>query len=918
MRPRTEHALIGRSGECRRLAELVGQARGGEGGALVLTGEPGIGKSELLEHAVRLAGGFRVIRAGGVPSEEDLTYGAVHRLVRPLAEGVPHLPPAARQALERVLGRRTPPPRERLRVAVATLGLLTRAAARRPLLVLLDDLRWIDAESRRVLGFVARRVGAERALVLAATDGDPAALMPGVPVLPLRGLDEGDCLRLIAERCPTPVAPGTREVLAHAADGNPLALLELLRTLSPAQLGQPALLPDPLPLGPRLTAARLDRFRRLPAGCRRLLVLLAAEPRLEPLALVHVTRRAGLDPVALAPAADAGLVTLSATAVRFRRPDLGRVIYQTADLAERHWAHQALARAFAETGDERRTWHEAALAPGADDGLADELERQGTAARRRGEQARAAALLERSAWLGRDGERRARRLLGAADCDLRAGRPRRAARLLDRATPLAGPDLLGRLQYLQGVIALRQAAAPDAFDALLSAAGHLAGHDRPLAVKALVAAGEAGLYAGDAALPVRAGRRLRALLGDAPGPDRAEIGFAADFLLGVAGSFEGRLAEAVPRLRRLLDTADRITDPQLLTWGAYGALFAADDARARALASRAVALARAAGDTAAMAHAMQYQAYPECWLGGPAAATRTAVEGLRLARETGQLNCARTLMGTLMLAAGLTGDARACGRYADRVVDEASEHGLGLASSLGLWGLALLSLAEGDWARAAERLGQVTRPDGGHPGVAVEAVPTYVEAAVRAGRRERAERAAAAFDRWAGQIGRGWPAALAARCRALLDTGDPDRHYREALRLHRSGGRELERARTALLYGEHLNRERRRGEARVQLRDAAEVFRRHRAGPWLERARAELRAGGDGGPDPAATDAVLTSRQRQIARLVAEGATNKEVAARLSLSPRTVDHHLRHVFERLGITSRTDLVRRFATGNDTR
>lgn len=919
-----ERPIIGRRVERRRLVRLIEGCLDGEGGGLLLTGDTGIGKTALLRYAEERAAGLRVLRADGVPSEETLAYGAVHRVVRALAGGLPRLPPSSREVLERLLVRRASPPRERLPVAVAALGLLARAAAMRPILVLADDLGSVDAESRYVLGFVARRISTERVALLAATDGDAAALLPGVPELPLGGMDEEDCLRLVAQSGSSPVAPAVCEVLVHAADGNPLLLLEMLRTLTPAQLSQPSLLPDPLPPGPRIARARLARLRDLPEDCRRLVVLLAAEPRLDPAALFHVARVAGMDPAALEPAVDAGLVMLSATAVFFRRPELRRIVYHGVDLAERHQAHETLARAFGETGDERRYWHRAALHPGPDDEIADVLAAQGAAARRRGEQPYAAALLARSAELTTDDARRGDRLADAAECHGRAGRPRRAVRLLERAAPLVAPDrpaLRGRIAYLRGVFALRYAGAADACDTLLGAADDLVAADRPLAVKALVAAGEAGLHMGDAALAADAGRRLLAVLDGGPGAEDQR--FAADFLLGVAGAFGERLPAAMARLRRMLDEAGRVTDPELLTWGSYGAIFTAADVRARALAHRAVALARADGDTATAARAMQYLAYAECWVNGPSAAALTATEGLRLARETGQLGCARNLMGMTMLSAGLSGDPEPCDAYAHRVVDEAAEHGLGLASALGLWGLAQLDLARGDWNAAAARLHHLARRPTGHPGIATEAVPTYVEAAVRAGHRRRAESATAVFVRWADAVGDGWPMALAARCRALLATGDPEEHFRHALHLHRTGDREIERARTELLYGEYLSRGRRRGAARPHLREAADIFQRHGARLWLERARAELRASGDdlGGPAPSApapgggtvdTSADLTARQHQIVLLVAAGATNREVAAQLSLSPRTVDYHLRRVFGRLGITSRAELIRRYA------
>lgn len=920
--------IIGRQAERRQLAAAVEACRGAGGGALLLTGDHGIGKTALLRYASHLAHGFRAVRADGVPAEQDLLYGAVQRLVRPLASDIPQLPARSREVLERLLLGHVPSPGARSLIGVAVLALLGRASGRSPVLVGVDDLHWVDAESRDTLGFVARRISTERVLILAGTESDGCAAVSGVPVLRLAGLPDQDCLRLIARIRSSPVALPVREVLLHAAGGNPLIMLELLRTLTPAELSQVSRLPDPLPLAPRLARRRLAEFRRLPGDCRRLLLLLAAEPGLAPQTLLRVAQRTSIDPSALKPAETAGLITVSNTVISFRHDDLGRAICQGADLAERHWAHDMLARAFADTHDDRRCRHEAALLSEPNAELADELERQAVSARRQGSPAHAAELMERSAQLTQEDGPRGSRLVAAADCCRRAGRPRRAARLLERAEPLVGsdqPSLRGHMAYLKGVTALQHAAAPDAYDGLLTAADLLAGEDPSLAVKALVAAGEAGLYAGNAALPVQAGRRALAVL-NSTGHEQPASRLAADVLLAVADALQGRLSAAVPRLRERLDTAAQVDDPLLLAWASHGALFIADDARARALATRAVTLARTAGDTPTMAHAMQYLAYPECWLSGPEAATLTAAEALRLARETGQLNCVRNVMGILMLAAGITGDSAACGQYADRVVGEAQVHGLGLASALGLWGLAHLDLASGNWAEAAAKLRRLARTRLGHPGVAIEAVPSYVEAAVRAGDRPRAERAATTFAPWAEAIGRGWPAALAARCRALLETGDTEEHFRCALRLHPIGDRELELARTGLLYGEYLNRERRRSDARAQLREAADIFRRHGARLWLDRTRAELRATGDDW-DPAESEspalevrsATLTSRQHQIVRLVAQGATNKEVAARLYLSPRTVDYHLRRIFERLGITSRADLIRRSAagTGSDT-
>ncbi|MXM64594.1 AAA family ATPase [Streptomyces sp. HUCO-GS316] len=919
----TEHSIIGRQAERRQLAAWIEACRSArKGGALLLTGDQGIGKTTLIRHTTHLAQAFHTVRVDGVPAEQSLDYAAVQRLVRPLAVGVRRLPPHLAELLERLLLGLLPPPRDRSLTAVAVLALLARSSVRRPVLVSVDDLQWVDAESRQVLGLVARRISAERVLVLAAADHEAARLMPGVAVLHLTGMSDRDCLRLIAQRHPSAVAPAVGEVLVHAAGGNPLVLLEFLRTLSPSQLAELPRLPDPLPLGPRLTRLSLAPLRGLSDDCRRLLTLLATEPRLDPPMLHRVAHMAAIDPAALTGAEAAGLVTVSRTSVSIRDAALARAIRHSPDLTQRHWAHELLARVFAARDDDRGGWHEAALSTEADAVLADELERQAARARRHGRPCHAAVLMERSAELtGEDGQR-AGRLVAAATCSTMAGRLRRAAHLLERAEALDGadhPSLRGDIAFLQGVLSLHQGTPDDAYHALLTAADVLADGNAPLAAKALAAAGEAGLCTGNEELPVRAALRARALLGGSMTLDEPDAQLATDCLLGVADSLRG-LPTATVRLRTSVAQAAQAQDPLVLTWAAHGALFIADDAHARSLAARAVALARRAGDTPAVAHAMQYLAYSECWLSGPDSARLVATEALRLARGTGQIVGVRNLMGMLMLAAGLAGDTETCEQYADRVVDEAAEHGNGLACALGLWGLAQVDLASGRWEEAAAKLRRLTRMKPGHPGVALQAMPAYVEAAVRAGLRLRAERAAAAFARWADGVGQGWPTALVAQCRAVLAHGDPEEHFRLALRLHGPRDRALEQARTALLYGEYLKRERRRAESRVQLREAAEIFRRHRARLWLDRACAELRASGDNATagtaditlpaDSALTDS-LTARQREIIRLVAAGATNKEAAARLCLSPRTVDYHLRRVFQQLHITSRAELIRRF-------
>uniref|UniRef100_UPI0004E0E4DD AAA family ATPase n=1 Tax=Streptomyces bicolor TaxID=66874 RepID=UPI0004E0E4DD len=398
--------IIGRQAERRQLAAALHACRAAGGGALLLTGDHGIGKTTLLRYASQLAHDFRTVRADGVPAEQNLVYGVVQRLVRPLACELPQLPAQSREVLQRLLLGHVPPSGERSLVAVAVLALLARAGHRSPVLVVVDDLHRVDAESRFALGFVARRVSTERVLILAGTESHRCAAGSGVPVLGLAGLNDQDCLRLIAGLRSSPVALPVREVLLHAAGGNPLILLELLRTLTPTELSRLSRLPDPLPLPARLAGRWLAEFRRLPDDCRRLLLLLAAEPGLDPLTFVRVAERTDIDPSALKPAETAGLLTISKTAISFRHDDLGRAVWQGADPAERHWAHAMLAQVLADTHDDRRCWHEAALLSEPDADLADELERQAACARRHGNPAHAAGLMERSAQLTHEDGRR--------------------------------------------------------------------------------------------------------------------------------------------------------------------------------------------------------------------------------------------------------------------------------------------------------------------------------------------------------------------------------------------------------------------------------------------------------------------------------------------------------------------------------
>ncbi|MEU7824565.1 LuxR C-terminal-related transcriptional regulator [Catellatospora sp. NPDC049133] len=946
--------LHGRDSALLSLTSMLDAARAGHGGALLVRGEPGLGKTALLRYAMSEAGGFQVLPGCGVEPESDLPYAGLHRLLRPVARRLPELPElSARQAevLRRVLDGEADEPGDRaVLLPAALLALLAVLARDAPVLVCVDDVDLLDAPSREALAFAARRlggIGASRpaagglasvadavssgggtaggpgagrdsardegeAVVILLSCGDDEALPPpGLPVLTLSALDDAACAEVVGQVAPVAVAEGVRLRLAAAAAGNPQAVTELVAALAPDQLGGVRPLPDPLPPCTRLQHAHLRQVRALPEQTRRLLLIAAAEDEMDTNLLVRAADEAGLDLAALEPAESAGLVRVGPAGVEFRHPQLRAAIYQTAPLARRRAAHALLARLLDESRHPlRRAWHRAAAGLAPDHELAEELESAAASARHRGGYATASAAYERAAELstGDDGAK-ARRLAAAARDAWHAGRSARARDLLDRALPAApGAAARGELELLRGDIDLRDGRASDAYEALLTAAHRLAPIDPELAVRAMMRAGEAGVYAGDHRRFLQVAAQAAPLRGAAVSPQATVM---LDYLEALSAIFLGRFGAALAPLRAVLDGAPRIDDPSALIWASIAALILGDNAQGRVMAARAVALARGRGALTMVPKALEFSAYAEFWTGRHAAATANALEGLRAATETGQGNGACHHLAALALLDAIHGDEQTCRLRARTALDRAGLYGLGLPAALSTWALAFLDLSLGRHADAAGRLRGLARagPGQGHMAVAALSVPTYVEAAVRTGASDAARAAFTTFEPWADSTSSPDNLALAARCRALLsEGGEAEEHFRAALQLHAVGDRAFERARTELLYGALLRRRRKRAEARAELRSALESFERLHADRWAEWTRAELRATGESArPRLTEPDGELTPQQRQIARLAAQGATNREIAAQLFLSPRTVEHHLGNIFTRLGVRSRVEL-----------
>jgi DNA-binding CsgD family transcriptional regulator len=711
---------------------------------------------------------------------------------------------------------------------------------------------------------------------------------------------------------------GVRARLLHSVHGDPRAAAELVTLLTDRQsAGLDPLPTEPAELAPALLRTLRAEIRALPDDTRLLLLLAAADQYpVATHAFPRAVTAARLDTRPLETAESAGVAHAGAGGVVFRDAWTRIAAYESGSPADRRDVHRLLARVLhGEEEAPRRSWHRGAGALGPSGRLAAELRVSADKARRTGRLDLARTLLERAAALCPDLTERSRLVTRAATDAWQAGDG-------DRARRLAADGIAD--DALSGLFALRAGNTTEAFDALLGAAAQRArpgrGGDSPEAggtpgdgetslgpaAHLLARATEAAVYTGDL-------RRCREAARLAGRMDIAPPGT----LGGLAAASEGRYEDARDLLQAAAGRCGPGGDPTLLVHAGIAALLLGDHTRAATATLRAVASARARGATAVVAQAMEFRAYADFWTGRPQAGQAAATEALHLAYATGQDNGACHLQAALAMFAAITGDADLCRERAAAARSYALARGLGLPAALAQWALAFLDLTDGRFAGAAARLRALAGfgPGHGHRAIRHLATPHYVEAAVRTDDTRIARGAHADYHRWATAVQSPDDLALSARCRALLAPGEEAvEHYRTALDLHARGTRDFERARTELLFGSALRRLRHRTEARDRLRSALEAFDHFGAPHCAAQARAELRAlGAPAAPTHAVNPtARLTAQQLLVARMVAEGATNREIAARLALSPRTIDHHLRGVFTRLGIRSRIELVRLIA------
>ncbi|MFD0200525.1 MULTISPECIES: helix-turn-helix transcriptional regulator [Saccharothrix] len=781
----------------------------------------------------------------------------------------------------------------------------TTSPSDRRVLLCVDDAHLLE-DTDWLVDLAARAVD-EPVAVLIATEGEPL----GLPWVRLDPLDHADSLRVLRDLRPG-LASGLADDVADLARGNPLALTELARALTSEQLGGTAPAPDALPEDSSLRARFSARFHALSPQAR------------FAVALSVVDEEVDADDLARMPDLDLAAVE-EAAALLDGGPLVRSTLRTGIPLALRYAAHAALAENLPR--GPRRTWHEAARVPGVRDAFAERLVDSASRARRCGDYPAAARDHDRAAALTADPDARARHLIAAATDHWAYGAPRRAHVALRTAARLTDSDeLRARTELLRGGIDLGHGLPDVAVRRLLHAAGELVGTHRSLAITALGFAGEAASIAGDhARYAETAAFAARLRRPDEPDDTRITL----DHLTGMAATFAGRHEEAVPVLRSVIELAERVPHPQAKIWGGQAAYTLGDASRAHELATSAVTAAHEHGLTALVPWALVYRALSALLLDQHSAALSAAFEGVHAATAIGQHNAVVDHLTILALVAALRGDTDTAMHRIDAAAEQIAERGLGRSGTFGAWAFACVDLALDRPADALDRLRLMAAGSGGvHTGIKVLAAPHVVEAAVGCGRPSTGDRALRRYEKWAGTTGSAARLALSHRCRGLLADGPPaDEHFREAIRLHRASGTAMELAKTELFYGHRLRRDRKPRAARDLLREAMHIFQRYDADRWVARARAELRAAGEAvGPtqadrtaDRAANRAAgrsdadptagLTPQQAQIARLVAEGATNREVAARLFLSHRTVEHHLRNIFARLEVRSRVELTR---------
>lgn len=899
--------LLGRQAERAALDELIAAVRGGRSRTLVVRGEPGIGKTALLENALESASDLRVLRASGVESEMELPFAVLHQLCAPMLDVLERLPVPQREALSIVFGRAAGPRPDRFIVGLAVLSLLSEAATERPLLCVVDDAQWLDRATAQTLTLVARRLRAEAVgLIFGAREtGDEFQVLPSIEVV---GLRNGEASALLGSVVGFMLDERVRDRIVAETKGNPLALLELPRGLTATQLARGFGLSGPHGVPGKIEKSFARQARSLSSETRSLLLIAAAEPVGDPVLVWRAAERLGINVSAVDTAEMEGLLTIGER-VSFRHPLVRSAVYRSASLLERRAAHLALGQATDPRVDpDRRAWHLATAASAPDEYVAGELERSARRAHDRGGFAAEAAFMHRCLALTKEPRRRTERALAAAHASLRAGAFDTTLGLLVAAE--AGPlDELERcrVDLLRAKAAYALNRGSDAPPLLMRAAGALETVDPQLARETYLDALSAAVFAGRLATAGDLHEVSRAARAAGVPVDATR---ASDLLLDgfVVLLTEGRGA-GVPALERATSAFSRADIPtdEALGWGWLGALAAAvtwDFGTCSTIAARQVEIARASGALADLVVAVNTLCQVAVFRGEFDEALSLMAEARAVKEATGTHHAP---YGMLVFSA-LRGREDEAFPLIDETIESATVEGQGIAVQYAHWARSVVLNAMGRYDEALVDA-ELAGADTPELYIASWTLSEQVEAGVRSGHADAAARAVERLAQNTSGTVHGWGLGLRARARALTSVGETaESSYRESVDQLSRAGLKPELARAHLLYGEWLRREGRRTDARTQLRTAHEMFGSIGMEAFSERARRELLASGEiVRRRNVETIDDLTQQEKQIALLARDGLSNPEVGSRLFISPRTVEWHLRKVFTKLDISSRKEL-----------
>ncbi len=901
--------LVGRERERGDIERVLERARAGESATLAIIGEPGIGKTALLDHAAGRASGMKLLRARGIESEAQIPFASLLELLRPALGALDRIPEPQAVALEGALALRPARAQERFAVDAATLSLLATYAEQGAVAVLVVDAHWLDGPSAEALLFAVRRLVADPIAVLVAVrEGEPSLLDGAdLPTIRISGLSREEAASLLDG-----LRPDAASRLHDATAGNPLGLLELAHDVD-----ELALTPEgaPVLVSARISHEFLRRMGALDAAERRALLLLATSDSGDLALLERASRRLGVELSALSAAERTGLVSIRAGSVEFRHPLARSAIYAGAHPEERRAMHRALASVLPDRDIDRRAWHLAAAAAGIDEQASAALEQAGVRARDRSAYATAALAFERAGKLASDGERRARLVFAAAQESWHAGSVPRAVALLNEARASTGErESLLNVDELAGHIATRQGPVMRGH-AILTAAAQRADPVRAIAM--LAEATGACFYAGNPAEMLVVAERASSL---APKGAPVRTRFLASIAIGmarVAGGDAAAGSEAIQEAVALASASAEVRDDlQLVPWLAIAPIFLREAGTGRVLLDRALEVARERSAIGALPLVLDLVALDHATTDRWAVAEATYLEAIGLARETGQQTDLVFGLSGLARLQARRGRERECRANVAEALQLCARLGTRLHEVWAVEALGMLELGSGQTERAVEHLKRqqrlvetlgITDPD-------LSATPELIDACCRLGRAREARALADEFSAAAQAKGQPWSIARALRAQGFVALDNRFASaFEQALDQHANTPDAFEAARTQLAYGERLRRARNRKLAREQLRAALETFELLDARPWIDRTRSELAASGETlrRRDPSTINE-LTPQELQIAVLLAGGRTTREAAAAMFLSPKTIEYHLRHVYLKLDIHTREELPRALA------